>query len=121
MAKAPQPHELFHLLSDPTRLRILSLLRQRSLCVKDLVEIIRARQPAISNHLRKLLHFGLVSRTPNGHRFVSYSLAPAGDRVTAKALELLADSRRQSSRLARDAAALKARKKKTRLSPAALG
>ena len=56
---AQQPHKLFFLLSDPVRLRILCLLQQQSLCVTDLVEILGARQPAVSNHLKKLVkHMG---------------------------------------------------------------
>ena len=104
---AQHPHKLFFLLSDPTRLRILCLLQRQSLCVTDLMEIIGALQPAISNHLRKLLKYGLVHRRPNGHRWIVYSLAPAGDSVTAAILNAVVHARHTSRQLARDAAKLK--------------
>ena len=53
--------ELFRALGDPTRLRILALLRIRQACVCELVELLPVSQPAVSQHLRKLKQVGLVS------------------------------------------------------------
>ncbi|MCL5971212.1 MAG: metalloregulator ArsR/SmtB family transcription factor [Firmicutes bacterium] len=53
--------ELFRALGDPTRLRILALLRVRQACVCELVELLPMSQPAVSQHLRKLKQVGLVS------------------------------------------------------------
>jgi ArsR family transcriptional regulator len=102
------PHRLFFLLSDPTRLRILCLLQQQSLCVTDLTEIIGALQPAISNHLKKLVKHGLVYGERN-HRWVTYSLAQPSDRTTAAVLRTLAIARRKSKRLIKDGRRLKSK------------
>jgi ArsR family transcriptional regulator, arsenate/arsenite/antimonite-responsive transcriptional repressor len=45
---------MFRAFSDRTRLRILSLLRSREVCVGDLVEILQVPQPRISRHLAYL-------------------------------------------------------------------
>ncbi|MGC8487834.1 MAG: ArsR/SmtB family transcription factor [Clostridia bacterium] len=52
--------ELFRVLGDATRLRILSLLGVREACVCELVELLPVSQPAVSQHLRRLKQAGLV-------------------------------------------------------------
>lgn len=52
--------ERLRVLGDPTRLHILSLLAVRDACVCELVELLPVSQPAVSQHLRKLKHAGLV-------------------------------------------------------------
>lgn len=49
-------------LSDPTRLRILSLLSKYAglLSVQDIVSCFRLEQPTISHHLRILLQAGFI-------------------------------------------------------------
>lgn len=55
------PEELFSLLSDETRLRILLLLHvEKELCVCELNHILRVIQPKISRHLALLKNSGLV-------------------------------------------------------------
>lgn len=61
---------------EPTRLRILNLLRQGGICVCDLQAILRVPQPTVSRHLAALRHAGLVVDKRCGPR-VLYSLAPA--------------------------------------------
>ena len=46
--------------ADPTRVRILSALSVRGLCVCELVELMDLGQPAISRHLGILREAGLV-------------------------------------------------------------
>jgi ArsR family transcriptional regulator len=46
--------------ADPTRLRILSLLRDGPLCVCDLVAVLGLSQPLISRHCAVLRHSELV-------------------------------------------------------------
>jgi DNA-binding transcriptional ArsR family regulator len=50
-------------LSEPARLRIVSLLTWRSLCVSDLQLLLNASQPYVSRHLAFLHGAGLVFRT----------------------------------------------------------
>ena len=40
--------EQFKVLGDKTRLRILSMLRERELCVCDLTEVLQISQPGVS-------------------------------------------------------------------------
>lgn len=68
--------ETLKLLADRTRLTILTLLRERELCVCEIVEVLETTQPNISQHLRKLKDAGLVSEARRG-QWVYYSLSLA--------------------------------------------
>lgn len=61
---------------EPTRLRILALLRQRDLSVGELVQVLGQSQPRLSHHLKTLASAGLVERLPEGS-FVFYRAATA--------------------------------------------
>jgi DNA-binding transcriptional ArsR family regulator len=50
----------FAVLAEPSRRRILDLLRERERSVGELVEDLRLSQPAVSKHLRVLREAGLV-------------------------------------------------------------
>lgn len=52
--------EILKALSDPTRLRIMSLLRHGELCVCDLMEALGVPQSTISRHLATLRNAGWV-------------------------------------------------------------
>jgi ubiquinone/menaquinone biosynthesis C-methylase UbiE/DNA-binding transcriptional ArsR family regulator len=52
--------------AEPTRLRILALLRSGPLAVKDLTRILGQSQPRLSRHLKLLGEAGLVERAPEG-------------------------------------------------------
>ena len=58
-----QPTKFFKALSELPRLRIVSLLACRSLCVSDLQRLVDASQPYVSRHLAFLRNSGLVRRT----------------------------------------------------------
>lgn len=51
----------FEVLVDPTRRRILDLLRERERSVGDLVATLAISQPGVSKHLRVLREAGLVA------------------------------------------------------------
>lgn len=51
---------------EPTRLRILALLRRGDLAVGELVQILGQSQPRLSHHLKTLTNAGLVERLPEG-------------------------------------------------------
>jgi DNA-binding transcriptional ArsR family regulator len=57
---------LLHGLSDPSRLRILELLRDDERRVSDLVEATDLTQPNVSKHLACLWGCGLVAREKRG-------------------------------------------------------
>jgi len=65
--------ELFKVLSDETRIRIINLIRVQDLCVCELVEILELSQPKISKHIAKLRSINLVNADRN-EQFIYYSL-----------------------------------------------
>jgi len=65
--------EIFKALSDPTRLRIISALVERELCVHTLTEVLGVSQSAISHQLRLMRQLHLVRFRKEG-RHVYYTL-----------------------------------------------
>src|SRR4051794_16711029 len=65
--------ELFHALSDETRLQIIELLQKGERCVCELTDSLDAAQSRLSFHLRVLRDAGLVSDRKDG-RWVHYEL-----------------------------------------------
>jgi len=57
---------LFQALADPTRLRILALLRSMELSVGELAQLLGQSQPRVSRHVRILSDSGLVVRRKEG-------------------------------------------------------
>jgi ArsR family transcriptional regulator, arsenate/arsenite/antimonite-responsive transcriptional repressor len=95
--------QLFRVMADPIRLRILHLLRGGELCVGDLVTVLKVPQPTASRHLAYLKRAGLISARKNSY-WTFYSLAPARTPLRRKLLECLeADAtgqKRDAKRLA---------------------
>jgi DNA-binding transcriptional ArsR family regulator len=58
----------FEVMAEPTRRRILDLLRDGDRPVGDLVDGLQMSQPAISKHLRVLRDAGLVEATVDAQR-----------------------------------------------------
>lgn len=75
---------------EPTRFRILALLRHGELAVGELVQILEQSQPRLSHHLKTLTQAGLVERLPEGS-WVFYRAARLG--WAAQLLETLFDNR----------------------------
>lgn len=65
--------EIFRLLGDETRIKILYLLAHRELCVCDLASLLDMSLPAVSHHLRLLKALRLVKYRRDG-KMVYYSL-----------------------------------------------
>ena len=85
---------------DPTRLRLLLLLREAELTVSELTEIVGQSQPRVSRHLKLLSEAGMIDRFKEGS-WVFYRASDHGDpaRLTGVIAELTAQS---SSVLATD-------------------
>ncbi|CCH73271.1 ArsR/SmtB family transcription factor [Nostocoides australiense] len=64
-------------LGDPTRRRILEVLRDGEHSVRELTDATDVSQPAVSQHLRVLKGAGLVEVRPAGARRL-YSINPGG-------------------------------------------
>ncbi len=58
--------ELYRLLSDPTRLRVLALAATEELAVSELAELLREGQPKVSRHASLLRDAGLLSGRKHG-------------------------------------------------------
>jgi ArsR family transcriptional regulator len=67
--------ELFHALSDETRLEIIELLGKGERCVCELTDTLDAAQSRLSFHLRVLKDAGVVRDRKDG-RWVYYELDP---------------------------------------------
>ncbi|MEM9446649.1 MAG: metalloregulator ArsR/SmtB family transcription factor [Verrucomicrobiota bacterium] len=65
---SPSYLKLLSLLSDPTRLRILYLLREQELSVAEVQECLHLGQSRISSHLRQLKDIGLLEDRREGQR-----------------------------------------------------
>ncbi|WML48749.1 autorepressor SdpR family transcription factor [Neobacillus sp. PS3-34] len=63
----------FKALSDPTRRKILDLLKERDLTAGEISEHFNMTKPSISQHLKILKHADLVQDEKNG-QYVIYSL-----------------------------------------------
>ena len=106
------PDVLFAALSDPTRLRLLSLMRAGEVCVCDLVGALDVPQPTASRHLAILRRAGFAVVRKQG-LWSYYSLAEPRSALHAKLLEGLACCAGESAEIGRDVTRL-ARVRKAR-------
>jgi ArsR family transcriptional regulator len=82
------PDQIFRALADPTRLRILNLLRGGELCVCYIVDALNMPQPKISRHLAYLRKAGLVLARREG-LWIHYRLTLPSDAFHQKLLDCL--------------------------------
>lgn len=66
---------LFEILAEPSRRRVLDLLREQEHTVGELVEALDMSQPSVSKHLRVLRDAGLVEASIDAQRRL-YRLRP---------------------------------------------
>jgi ArsR family transcriptional regulator len=78
----------FQALSDPTRLKILSLLGGGSMNVTAMVEKLDCTQPAVSRHLKVLREAGLIVDARHG-KWIEYSGNPSTVGEVAEYLKAL--------------------------------
>ncbi len=82
-----QRWELYRVLSEPARLRLLALAAQEELAVFELAELMRESQPNVSRHASALRDFDLLVVRREGTRlFVRMNDALAQDAVVRDAL-----------------------------------
>jgi DNA-binding transcriptional ArsR family regulator len=67
----------FHVLADPTRIKLLERLRDREASVQELTETIGSTQQNVSKHLGVLRREGIVRRVKRGN-YSYYSIADEG-------------------------------------------
>jgi ArsR family transcriptional regulator, arsenate/arsenite/antimonite-responsive transcriptional repressor len=78
----------FRALADPTRRRILQLLRERRRTSGEIADAFRSSWPTISRHLAVLRAAGLITRERNG-QFIEYEVNTT---VLQEVIELLLES-----------------------------
>jgi ArsR family transcriptional regulator, arsenate/arsenite/antimonite-responsive transcriptional repressor len=83
--------QLFHALSDETRLSIIARLRLGERCVCDLTDALDAAQSRLSFHLKVLKDAGLVTDRRDG-RWMYYTLNPETLGEIADLVESLAST-----------------------------
>lgn len=86
----------FRVLGEPTRIRLLDLLREHDATVTELHEALGASQQNVSKHLGVLLQAGIVRRTKQG---TSARYAIADDGVFALCEHVCGGLRRQLTEL----------------------
>jgi DNA-binding transcriptional ArsR family regulator len=88
VAAAESPRwELYRLLGEPRRLRLLGLTSEDELSIGELAELTREAQPNVSKHLKQLREAGLVAVRRQGTRaFARLSSELNGDPVLADAV-----------------------------------
>ncbi|MDQ8756349.1 metalloregulator ArsR/SmtB family transcription factor [Sphingosinicella sp. LHD-64] len=84
MAAAPK---IFASLADPTRLRILMLLRAMELSVGEIAQVLGQSQPRVSRHVKILIDAGLAERRKEG----SWVFVSLGERGRTEPLFQLLD------------------------------
>lgn len=65
---APARWELYRLLAEPVRLRLLALAGQEELAIGELAELLREGQPNVSRHVAPLRKAGLLTMRKQGTR-----------------------------------------------------
>lgn len=89
------------LLADPTRLRLIQLLRTEALSVAELQEILDMGQSRISSHLALLRQGGLLHDRKEGKK-TFYSLSEDMDAASLKLVDAAADACRAEPEFAED-------------------
>ncbi len=100
---------LFSALADPTRVRLLSLILDREMCVHELAAALQMTQSAVSHQLRIMRNLRLVRHRKQG-RHAFYQLDDEHVReLFERASEHVAESGQQAGRRARQQAGRRAR------------
>jgi ArsR family transcriptional regulator len=99
--------KIFKALSDPTRLRILTLLLERDLCVCELLYILKMEQSRISHQLRILRDADLLEDIRDG-KWIIYRIPPE---IRSRIMHLLGwfleEDSQQDEKIKRDKVNLK--------------
>lgn len=87
VVEAPNRWDLYRVLAEPVRLRVLGLVAAEELAIGELAELLSESQPNVSRHVAPLRQAGLVAIRKQGTRtLVSLREGAAADPVVADAL-----------------------------------
>jgi len=62
--------DVFKALADPTRLKILDLIKEREKCICDIIPHTGKSQPNVSQHLKVLRIAGLIDERKDGAKIL---------------------------------------------------
>ena len=98
--------KIFKALSDQNRVRAIMSLKERELCVCQIVELLGLASSTVSKHMSLLADAGLVESEKRG-RWVYYRPASNGDHQTKETLAMLPRLLDGENQLAKDNESLK--------------
>ena len=110
---APPRWELYRVLAEPVRLRLLSLVSEEELAIGELAELLGESQPNVSRHVAPLRQAGLVKVRRQGTRALLHA-PPSDDVVITDAVRSGRALCEADGSLARVAEVLRARDALTR-------
>ncbi|MBD3204980.1 metalloregulator ArsR/SmtB family transcription factor [Candidatus Bathyarchaeota archaeon] len=90
---------IFKVLGDANRLKILEVLRRQKICQCELIPLIEQSQPTVSRHLRLLEEMGLISSYKEGTK-VFYDITDDHifnliDSIDKKMIEVITEKLRE--------------------------
>lgn len=98
--------DIFKLLSDESRIRILMLLEKRELCVCQIMGVLNMSQPLISRNLSLLAKSGFISGRREG-KLIFYRIKKKLTKKNMLVLSVLKELLKNDSILLRDIKSLK--------------
>lgn len=78
---------LIKLVGEPSRLKILCILKQSKHCVCEIMEHLKLSQSLISHHLKDLKEAGIIQDEKKG-LYVYYSLTKRGENIISSLFSL---------------------------------
>ena len=89
-------------ISDETRVRMLKLLLERDICVREVQEIMGISQPQVSRNLKTLMDAGFLRRWREGKCIVYVADRNNNNRFCKAILDTLAESFSDNTAVSRD-------------------
>jgi ArsR family transcriptional regulator len=94
--------------ADPTRVRILSALREKELCVCELCDALAVTQSTLSTHLQVIRDARLLSSRKQG-KWMYYTIEPSVGRLVDSLFKFFSPSLKSDTTLRRDGKRLRQR------------
>lgn len=104
----PAALDIFRALADPTRLRIIALLRRMELSIGEIAQVLGQSQPRVSRHVKILCDAGLASRRKEGSWAFLAPGAPQRVDPLFRALDIWQADERENHWIVADTARLSA-------------
>lgn len=79
---------ILKIVAEPSRLKLLCILRQAEHCVCEIMEHVDFSQSLISHHLKDLKNVGVVTDEKRGQK-VYYSLSSKGKEITTSLFKII--------------------------------